>query len=128
MRWLKILLFINGLAFLVYAFSNYFMPASFFVPSDAAGYANDAVKAIAAGYLALAIIQLGSWWVADRFALRLVAYASVVYAAAFAAQAAMAGTGSSDPFHQYGIAVAGAWAVVALLYAWLIYRERSGAA
>jgi hypothetical protein len=128
MRWLKILLFINGLAFLVYAFSNYFMPASFFVPSDAAGYATDAVKVIGAGMLAFAIIQLGSWKVTDRFALRLVAYASLVSAATFAVQAAMAGTGSSDPFHQYGMAVAGAWAVVALLYAWLIYRERSGAA
>jgi hypothetical protein len=127
-RWLKIVLFISGLAFLAYAFSNYFLPASFFVPSDAAGYATDAVKVIAAAYLFIAIIQLGSWKVTDRFALRLIAYASVVFMAAATAQAAMVGKGSSDPFHQYSIAFAAAWGAVTVLLAFLIYRERSEAA
>jgi hypothetical protein len=40
----------------------------------------------------------------------------------------MLSTGSSDLFHQNHMAFAAAWAVVAVLYAWLIYRERSGAA
>ena len=128
MRWLKILMFINGLAFLAYAFENYFLPTSFFLPSDAAAYATDAVKLIGASYLPLAIVQLGSWWATDRFSIRLVAYASIVYAAAFAVNAVMVKADSSDLFHTYGIGIAAAWAVVALIYAWLIYRERSGAA
>jgi hypothetical protein len=128
MRWLKYLLVVNGLASLAYAFSNYFLPTSFFAPSDAAGWGLDAVKLVGAGYLPLAIIQLGSWWATDRFSIRLIAYASIVYAAAFAANAFLAKSGSSDPFHTYGTVVAAAWAVVTLLYAWLIYRERSEAA
>jgi len=129
MRWLKIMLLINGVVSLAYAFSNYFMPTSFFAPSDAAaGWGLDAVKLIGAGYLPLAIVQLGSWWATDRFSIRLVAYASIIYAAAFALNAFLAKSGSSDPFHTYGMGVAGAWGVVALLYAWLIYRERSAAA
>jgi len=127
MRWLKIVLFVNGLAFLVYAFSNYFLPTSFLAPSDATGWGLDAVKLVAAGYLPLAIVQLGSWWATDRFSIRLIAYASIVYAAAFAVNAAMAGKGSSDPFHQLGIVLAGAWGAVVLVFAFVIYRERSEA-
>jgi len=101
---------------------------SFFAPSDASGWGLDAVKLVGMGYLPLGIIQLGSWRIPDRFAIELIAVASLVYAAGFAALAAVAGSGSSDPFHQYGIGVAAAWAAVSLLYVWLIYRERSGAA
>jgi hypothetical protein len=104
------------------------MPTSFFAPTDASGYGLDAVKLVGMGYLPLGIVQLGSWRIADRFAVRLIAVASMAYAAGFALLAAMAGSGSSDPFHQYGVGVAGAWALVTLLYAWLIYRERSGSA
>jgi hypothetical protein len=126
MRWLKYLLLINGLAFLAYAFSNYFVPTSFLAPSDAAaGWGLDAVKLVGAGYLPLAIVQLGSWWATDRFSIRLIAYASIVYTAAFAANAIMVKSGSSDMYHTYGMGLAAAWAVVTLLYAFLIYRERS---
>ena len=128
MRWLKILVVVNGLAFLAYTVSNIFMPSSFFVPSDAPGYALDAVRAVGLGYLPLGLIQLGAWWMSDRFALRLIAGASLVYAAGFALLALMAGSGSSDPFHSLGVVIAAGWAVVAVLYAFLLYRERSGAA
>lgn len=128
MRWLKILLLVNGLASISYVFSNIVLPTSFFAPSDAtAGYGLDAVKLLGLGYLPLAIIQLGSWWVADRFSIRLIAVASMAYAAGFAVLAMTASSGSSDPFHQYGIGVAGAWLVVTVLYLWLLYRERSAA-
>lgn len=129
MRWLKILLLVNGLASVLYVFSNILLPTSFFAPSDAvAGYGLDAVKLLGLGYLPLGIIQLGCWRVADRFSIRLIAVASMVYAAGFALLAATASSGSSDPFHQYGIGVTGAWLVVSVLYLWLLYRERSGAA
>jgi hypothetical protein len=128
MRWLKILLVINGLASIAYVFSNILMPTSFFAPTDASGYGLDAVKLVGMGYLPLAIVQLGSWRITDRPAISLIAIASMAYAAGFALLAAMAGSGSSDPFHQYGMGVAGAWGVVALLYLGLVYRERSGAA
>jgi hypothetical protein len=128
MRWLKILLVVNGVASVSYVFSNILMPTSFFAPTDASGYGLDAVKLVGMGYLPLGIVQLGSWRIADRFAVRLIAVASMAYAAGFALLAAMAGSGSSDLFHQYGLVIAGAWALVAVLYAWLIYRERPVAA
>lgn len=128
MRWLKILLLVNGLVSISYVFSNILLPTSFFAPSDAAaGYGLDAVKLLGLGYLPLGIIQLGSWRIADRFAVRLIAVASMAFAAGFALLGAMAGSGSSDPFHQYGMGIAVAWIVVSVLYLWLLYRERSGA-
>ena len=127
MRWLKVLLLVNGLASISYFFSNILLPTSFFAPSDAApGYGLDAVKLLGLAYLPLGIIQLGSWRVVDRFSIRLIAVASMAYTAGFALLGAMAGSGSSDPFHKYGMGIAAAWVVVTLLYAWLIYRERSG--
>jgi hypothetical protein len=56
------------------------------------------------------------------------AYGALAYAAGLAVLAAIIGTGSSDFFHTNHVAFAAAWAVVAVLYVWLIYRERSGAA
>ena len=64
----------------------------------------------------------------DRFALRLIALAALAYAVGFALLGAMAGSGSTDPWHQYGMAFAGAWVVIAVVWAFLLYRERSGAA
>ena len=128
MRWLKILLFINGLMFAIFTVENILLPASFLMPSDAPGYGLDAARTLGIGYLPGAIIWLGSWWMTDRFAIRMCAVGALGFAAALSVQAAMLGTGSSDLFHQNHMAFAAAWAVVAVLYAWLIYRERSGAA
>lgn len=62
--------------------------------------------------------------VTDRLAVRIVAGASLVFAAGFAVVAATAGSGSSDPFHQIAIGAAGGNAIIATLYAILLYRER----
>lgn len=128
MRWLKILLVVNGVAYLAYAASNIFMPTSYFVPSDAPGYAVDVTRVVGIAYLALGLIQLGTWWVTERFAVRLIAGASLLYSAGFAALAAVQGSGSSDPFHQLGVGIAAGNTVVAVLYAFLLYRERTSAA
>ena len=128
MRWLKILLFINGVMFAIFTVSNIFLPTSFLMPADAPAYGLDAARTMGVGYLPGAVIWIGSWWMTDRFAIRLCALGALVYAAAFALLAAVLGTGSSDLFHQNHLAFAAVWAVVAVLYAWLIYRESSGAA
>jgi hypothetical protein len=128
MRWLKILLFINGVMFAIFAVENVFLPTSFLMPTDAPGYGLDAARAMGVTYLPAAIVWLGSWWMTDRFAIRLTALGAFAFAAAFAVLSAVVGTGSSDFWHQNHVAFAGAWAVVAVVYAWLLYRERSGAA
>jgi len=103
MRWLKILLAINGVAFLAYAASNILLPTSYFLEADAPKTAVDAVRVVGITYGALGLIQLGMWWVADRLALQ--------------------GSASNDPFHQLGLVVAAGNGLVALIYAWLLYRE-----
>ena len=123
MRWLKILLAINGVAFLAYAASNILLPTSYFLEADAPKTAVDAVRVVGIAYGALGLIQLGMWWVADRLALRIVAGASLLFCAGFAAQAALQGSASNDPFHQLGLVVAAGNGLVALIYAWLLYRE-----
>lgn len=128
MRWLKIVLAINGVIYLYYAASNTVAPTSYFLPADAPGYAVDVTRVLAVGFLALGLIQLGTWMVTDRLAVRLVAGASLVYAAGFAIVAATVGTGSSDPFHQIGLAAGIGNGVIAVLYAILLYRERAAAA
>lgn len=128
MRWLKILLAINGIAFVFYAVSNTVAPSSFFLPTEAPGYAVDAIRVLAVAYLALGLVQLGSWFVKDRQAVQLVAGASLVFVVGFAILAATQGTGSSDSFHQIGSAIAIGNGAVAVLYAFLLYRERTAAA
>ena len=128
MRWLKILLAINGVVYLFYAASNALAPTSYFLPSDAPDYAVAVVRVVAVSYLAIALIQLGMWMVTDRLAVRIVASASLVFTAGFAVVAATAGSGSSDPFHQIAIGAAGGNAIVAILYAILLYREQTAQA
>lgn len=62
--------------------------------------------------------------VTDRLAVRIVAGASLVFAAGFAILAATGGSGSSDSFHQYGLVAGGGNAIIAILYPILLYRER----
>lgn len=127
MRWLKIVLAINGVVLIGYAVSNTVAPTSYFAPSDAPGYAIDVIRVVAVSYLALGLVQLGTWWVTDRRAVRLVAGASLVYAAGFGILGATIGTGSSDAFHQVGLVAGIGNIVVAVVYAFLLYRERSEA-
>ena len=128
MRWLKLLLAINGVVFVLYAVSNTLAPTSYFLPSDAPGYAIAVVRVVSVAYLALGLIQLGMWMVTDRLAVRIVAGASLVFAAAFAGFAVTVGSGSSDPYHQFAMAGAAGNVIVAILYAILLYRERAGQA
>jgi hypothetical protein len=125
MRWLKVLLAINGIAFLFYAVSNFIAPSSYFLPPDASGYAIDVLRVLSVGYLAMGLIQLGSWFVNDRLALQLVAGGSLVFEIGFGILAATQGTGSADPFHQYGLVIAIGNGVFAALYAVVLYRTRS---
>lgn len=124
MRWLKILLAVNGVAYLFYGASNIVAPTSYFLPTDAPQAALDAVRAMSTLYAGLGLIQLGSWWLHDRSAVQLIAGASLLAVGAFAIAAALVGTGSSDPFHQLSLFVAVGNGAVAALYAVLLYRER----
>lgn len=128
MRWLKILLALNGVAFAFYGVSNIAMPTSYFLTADAAANAIDAVRVVGVLYLGLAVVQLGAWFLADRTAVRLVAVASIVPVAGFAAVAALQTAGSTDTFHQLGMVGVIGNAVVAVLYLFLLYRERATAA
>ncbi len=62
---------LNGIAFLLYAISNFIAPSSFFVPPEAPGYALDVLRVLSVGYLAMGLIQLGSWFVNDRLAIQI---------------------------------------------------------
>ena len=128
MRWLKLLLAINGIILVFYAASNTIAPTSYFLPADVPGYAIDVTRVLAVGYLALGLVQLGTWFVTDSDAVRLVAFGSLVFVAGFAILAVTNAKGSSDPFHEFGLAVGAANGVVAVLYALLLYREWSAPA
>ena len=100
MRWLKIMLVYNGLESLGRGFINLVRPTTFYLEPDAPRYAQDAVRVLAITYLALSLVQLGTWRVNDRRAVRTVALASLLFAAGVGVQAAAQGTGSTDAFHQ----------------------------
>ena len=83
---------------------------------------------LSVGYLAMGLIQPGSWLVADRLAIQVGAIGSLVFAAGFGVLAATQGTGSSDTFHQIGIGIGIGNGVIAALYAILLYRMRTALA
>jgi hypothetical protein len=129
MRALKILLAINAVFFLVRGLINVVQPTAFYLESDAPGYAMDAVRVLGITYLVLGLIQLGTWWVADRRAVGIVAFASLLFALGVAVQVATQGSASTDGFHQADVfgpltlnnaAMNVLWAV---LYAGLLLRE-----
>ncbi len=128
MRWLKILLAINGIVLLVYAATNTLAPTSYFLPSDAPGYAVDVTRVVGVGYLAFGLVQLGMWLVTDQMAIRIVAGTSLVYAAGFALLAFTSSASSSVTFHEIGVAAGIGNGLVAVLYAILLYREARTAA
>jgi len=128
MRALKALLAINGVVFLWRGFLDIVQPTEFYLESDAPKYAMDAVRVIGITYVAVGLIQLGMWRVTDRLAVRVVASASMFFGAAVAVQAATQGSGSADAFHRLAPGPAVENALVAILYAVLIYRESRAAA
>ncbi len=123
MRALKLLLAINGAVFLWRGFLDIVQPTDFYLESNAPKYALDAVRIIGITYLTVGLIQLGMWRVTDRLAVRVVAGASLLFGAAVAVQAATQGSGSADAFHRLAPGPALENALVALLYAVLLYRE-----
>ena len=123
MRALKVLLAINGAIFLGRGSLDIVQPTNFYLESNAPKYALDAVRVIGITYLTVGLIQLGMWRVTDRLAVRVVAGASLLFGAAVAVQAVTQGSGSADAFHRLAPGPAVENALVALLYAALLYRE-----
>ena len=122
--WLKIALAINGAIFLWRGSLDIAQPTSFYLQSDAPTYAMDAVRVLGVTYVALGLIQVGTWWVADRRAVRIIAGASLLFAAGVAVQAVTQGSASADSFHRLSPGPAVENLVVAVLYAGLLLRER----
>lgn len=125
MRWLKILIALNGVAFIFYALEAFYDPNLFWSPSGSPDTVLDIGRAAGVGQLAFGIVQLGAWRMKERWGVELVAVASLVYAVGFGVIVAIASAHPSDDmFHQFGMLGAAVWAVVAILYAVLLYRER----
>ena len=127
MRWLKVLLAVNGALFVLSGVSTIALPTAWFLPAAAPGYAMDLARVVGVFHLGLGLIQLGTWLVMDRLAVRLVAFASLVVEAGIGAQAALQGAGSTATFHRLGVAQAVVGVAFAVLYALLLNRERAAA-
>lgn len=123
MRWLRTALAINGAVFLLRASLNLVEPTNFYLQPDAPDYALDAVRVMGSAYLALGLIQLGMWLVRERMAIRVVAGASMLFAAAVFIQAMLQGVGSADAFHRLRPGPAAENGLVALSYAILLLSE-----
>jgi hypothetical protein len=120
---LKVLLAVNGVVFLWRGSLDLLQPTSFYLESDAPPYAIDAIRVLGITYVALGLIQLGMWRVSERLPLRIVAGASLLFAAGVAVQAATQGGTSGDAFHQSSPGPAVENALVAVLYAVLLSRD-----
>lgn len=123
MRWLRTFLAINGAVFLLRASLNIVEPSNFYLEPDAPDYAKDAVRVLGFAYLALGLIQLGMLPVRDRSAIRVVAAASMLFAAAVFIQAMIQGVGPADAFHRLRPGPAAENGLVALFYAILLLRK-----
>jgi hypothetical protein len=119
---LKLLLTVNGAVFVVRALTNLVRPTSFYLEADAPAYAQDAVRVLGVSYATLGAIQLGTAVTGDRSAVRTVAGASMLFAAAVATQAALQRSGS-DSFHRLRLGAAAENGLVAGLYAALLSRQ-----
>jgi hypothetical protein len=124
MRALRVVLAVNGLVFLVRAGLDNVRPTSFYLAAGAPAYAVDAVRVLGITYATLAMVQLGASRLAGPCAVRLVAAASMLFAAAVAVQASMQGSGTADAFHRPRWGSAAENVLVATLYAVLLYRGR----
>jgi hypothetical protein len=124
MRMLRAVLAVNGLVFLVRAGLDIVHPTSFYLAAGAPADAVDAVRVLGITYATLALIQLGASRLGAAGAVRLVAAASMLFAAAVAVQASLQGSGTTDAFHRLRWGSAAENALVAALYAVLLYRGR----
>jgi hypothetical protein len=130
MRALKVMLAYNGVESVLRGLVNLLVPTLFYLEPNAPKYAEDAVRVLGITYLALGLIQLNTWRVPDRRAVRAVAYASLLFAAGVAVQAATQGSASADTFHQAGVVLGpvtlpnvGLNVLWTTLYAGLLVRE-----
>ncbi len=135
MRALKVMLAYSGFEFVARGIVNYIQPTTFYLQADAPRYAQDAVRVLAITYLAFGLIHLGAWRVNDRLAVRLVAGASMLFAAGAAIQAATQGSASTDVWHQAGVVLGpvtlpnvGLNVLWTAIYAGLLFRESRMAA
>jgi hypothetical protein len=115
---------VNGVVFLVRAGLDIVRPTSFYLAAGAPAYAVDAVRVLGITYATLALVQLGVSRLADPRAVRLVAAASMLFAAAVAVQASLQSSGTTDAFHRLRWGSAAENVLVATLYAMLLYRGR----
>jgi multisubunit Na+/H+ antiporter MnhG subunit len=121
---LKLLLTVNGAVFVVRGLINLVRPTSFYLEADAPAYAQDAVRVLGVTYATLGAVQLWMAVAGDRSAVRTVAGASMLFAAAVATQAALQRSGSADAFHRLRLGAAAENGLVAGLYATLLSRQR----
>lgn len=121
---LKTMLAINGVVFLVRAFTNLFRPTSWYVDADAPRNAVDAVHVVGITQGALGLTQIGMWTVDDRRAVRAVSGASMFFAVGIALKALSQGSSSTDAFHRMRYASAAENIGVAAVYGGLLLRER----
>jgi hypothetical protein len=130
MRALKVMLAYVGLEFVARGIVNFVQPTTFYLQADAPGYAMDAVRVLAITFLVFGLVHLGAWRVNDRRAVRLVAMASMLFAAGAAVQAATQGSASTDLWHQAGVVLGpvtlpnvGLNVLWTVIYAGLLVRE-----
>jgi len=130
MRALKVMLAYNGIESLLRGVAGLVVPTMFYLQPDAPEYAQDAVRVLAITYLTLSVIQLSTWGMTDRRAVRSVAVASMLFGASVAIQVATQGSASTDVFHQAGVVIGpvilsnlGLNVLWTVLYAGLLIRE-----
>jgi len=127
-RWLKILLALNGAAFVLYGVMNLITPDSWYVAKGAPANEVDLARMIGILLLGLGVIQLGAWILEERLAVEMIAGVSLLLMAGWAAFGfTIQGSTYTDSFHTSAVATAAAYAVYAVLYAVVLYRERMAA-
>ena len=125
MRWLKILMALQGVAFIFYALEAFYDPNLFWSPSGSPDNVLDIGRAVGVAQLAFGIVQLGAWRMTERWGVELIAMASLVFSVGFAIMLGIASSHPSDDmFHQFGMTGVAVWAVFAILYVALLLRER----
>ena len=126
MKSLKTMLAINGVVFLIRAFTNFFRPTSWYIDPGAPRNAVDAVHVVGITQAALGLTQIGMWSVDDRRAVRAVSGASMLFAVGIALKALSQGSGSTDAFHRMRYTSAAENIGVAALYGVLLLQEQRG--
>ena len=115
---------LNGAVFLVRGSLNLRDPHSFYLEPGAPPYAKDAVRVLGITYVTLGLCQLVVANTSDRRTLHGVAGASLGFAAGLAVQGLVQQRGTLDRYHVLSRTSAAENAVVGVVYALLIARDR----